>query len=127
MPYKVYLHDENTNIIRIDLIKPHTADEIPHIHQQTASLAQKLEGTIYRLVNMSDSGLTFPEMVYALAEGSKKREGSAADDRFKSFYVVGDDKMAQMLTSSLSQRQYGSLQVNVSGSVEEALAQINSE
>ena len=125
MPYKVYRHSDDSNIIRIDLIKPHTADEIPHIHQETAAIAKDLEGTIYRLVDMSDSGFNFSEMVYALAEGTKKREGGAADNRFKSFYVVGDDQMAKMLTDSLSQQQYGSLSVNVSGTIEEALVQVS--
>jgi hypothetical protein len=95
--------------------------EVPLIHEETNVLSQGIQGKVHRIVDFSESGLTFQKVVLGLAEAAKARKGGVADERFVSTYVVGSDEMAKFMVDSISQAQYGGHQVRAYGSLEQAL------
>jgi hypothetical protein len=111
---------ESESIILIQLLEPYSASEIPVIHQETAQLAAHITGKICRIVDMTHSGLTFAEVVAALYEGTRPREGGVKDARFVSVYVA-HDSMSKLVVESLKQEQYGGVQVTLFDTVDEAL------
>ena len=123
MPANVSLLSEKS-VILIELIEPVSPEDVKAAQQETAQLASTMDGTIYRVVDMRPANFTFSQVVVNLKEGAAKRQGSAADERFVSYYAVGDSKMAKLIVDSLSQQQYGAITVNVVGTPEDALQAI---
>lgn len=115
---------ENEPIIVIYLTNPHTADEIPTIHEQTAQLAQTIDGTVYRIVDMAQLDWNFEQFQHAIEEGSKQREGGAADQRFKSYYAVGDKFLPRLIAHGLNKEQFGKLGVVAVATVLDAITQV---
>lgn len=109
-------------IIVIRIFAPYNpVVEVPVIHQETNELSQGIEGKVHRIVDFSESGLTFQQVVLGLAEASKARKGGVADERFISTYVVGDDQQAKFMVESISQQQYGGHNVKAYGSLDQAM------
>lgn len=109
-------------IIVIRIFAPYNPEtEVPLIHHATNELSQGIEGKVHRILDFSQSGLTFEQVVIGLAEASKARKGGIADERFISTYVVGNDEQAKFMVESIAQKQYGSHHVHAYGTLDEAM------
>jgi hypothetical protein len=112
-------------IIIIRIFAPYNpAVEVPIIHHETNELTLDIAGKVHRIVDFTESGLTFQQVVIGLAEASKARKGGLADERFISSYVVGTDELAKLVVDSISQKQYGGHQVKAYGTLDQALRAI---
>jgi hypothetical protein len=114
-------------IIVIRIFAPYNPTvEVPVIHEATNELSQNIEGKVHRIVDFTESGLTFQQVVFGLVEAVKARKGGVADERFISTYVVGSDEMAKFMVESIAQKQYGGHDVKAYGTLEQALKYVES-
>ena len=126
MPYTIE-HIEGEPIISIDVVAPFNPEaEIPIIHERTAELAGNIEGQAYRLVDFTQSGFNFGQVVMGLKAGTMQRDGGVRDQRLRSYFVVSDD-MSKLVATAMSQEQYGAIPVEIFESKADALAAIRAE
>jgi hypothetical protein len=66
--------------------------------------------------------ISFGDVVFSLAEQTRKTPGSISDPRVKKVIVVGDHPLLKMSSGFIKQAQYGGMEVALFTSSDEALA-----
>lgn len=105
-----------------------TGDEMRVAWGQCLELIQDVfeadpDSTIYRITDLSQVNLTFPQLITVMAAAVAERNtpGSALDPRFFEIAVLKPGGLVAFGAKSMSQRQYGSLQVESFESLEAAI------
>ncbi len=97
-----------------------TPSDLPQIFQQSLELSEDIEGTVYRIHDISRINPDFGTMVMGMANASEKREGSMRDPRFQDI-LVGSHELIRLASAAFQQEQYGGLTIPLFESLEEAL------
>lgn len=115
----------NQPIIVLYLIHPHTPDEVPATHEAVAQLAAEInEPFIYRIVDMTQLKWKFEEFQQVFETLIQSGEGGPRDERFKSYYAVGDKFLPRLLARDLNKAEFGSLGITAVESVSDAIIEI---
>ncbi len=88
---------------------------------QIARIAAEIEGPVYRITDGTAAQINFGNLVMALGEARFGDKGSVSDPRMKSIFVGKSDLM-QLAAQSLSQKQYGHLNITLCDSLDNAVA-----
>ncbi|HEC22199.1 MAG TPA: hypothetical protein ENI95_04710 [Chloroflexi bacterium] len=97
-----------------------TPSDLLQIFQQSLELSEDIEGTVYRIHDISRVDLDFGTMVAGMANASEKRKGSMRDPRFQDI-LVGGHELIRLASAAFQQEQYGNLTIPFFESLEEAL------
>lgn len=104
---------------------PFNPDE--DLHQANAAIRDKLittEPPLYRIEDVSAIEMSFAELVQAMATATEQAEGSILDSRVHSM-LVGTSDMLRIAKDAMTQEQYGSLDVPLFPTVDDALAYVH--
>ncbi|HEC22198.1 MAG TPA: hypothetical protein ENI95_04705 [Chloroflexi bacterium] len=94
--------------------------DLPDIFRLSLELKKEIEGTVYRIHDLSRIDLDFSTMVEGMANASAKCEGSMRDSRFRDI-LVGSHELIQLASAAFQQKQYGGLTIPLFESLEEAV------
>ena len=94
--------------------------------QESARFAQMLNRRVYRIVDYLDAEASFRDMATALAEGKKGGPGSPRDPRIREVMVAGRNRI-RFLLDILRRKEYGSIEVPVYDTMDEALASVHAQ
>jgi hypothetical protein len=112
-------------IVVITITEPYNRlKEAPVAEQQFQALTATIQGTIYRILDVTGWRIPFDDLVNALA--SDTRGGTGADPRIRSI-MVGTSEMAALAAKSMKQKQYGGREMLLFASMDEALAFIDTQ
>ncbi len=127
MPYTIdRLADQPVIIVTISDPYDQTADTGPAVKQFDA-FVQQMPGHIYRLIDISHWSMSFQDVVEVLARDSREGAKTSLNARMTTI-IVGTSEMAKFSANATGQRQYGyAKQAVIFGSMEEALAHVQSE
>jgi hypothetical protein len=120
----IYLPDEPIVIAefhgRMDL------ESVRIMFHESARFAEILNHGVYRIVNYLDAQASFRDMATALAEGNKGGPGSPRDSRITEVMVAGRNRI-RFLLDILSRKEYGSIEVPVFDTMDEALSFVRAQ
>jgi hypothetical protein len=89
---------------------------------KVAEAGADITGAIYRITDLTELTISFGDIVRSLGEEAKsKREGSMSDSHVRSI-IVAKDEIIKMAAASLSQEQYGALNIKLFTTRDEAVA-----
>jgi hypothetical protein len=94
---------------------------------ELAQIVQSIEGTVYRIADLTGMSYSFPTLVHVLAEETRnKKPGSAGDPRVK-LVMVASGEIATLIANAAKQPQYGGLDLPVFATQAEALAYVREQ
>ncbi len=124
MPFSVE-QVPNQPIFVITLSEPFDqAKEAPASDWKFQELIATVQGTIYRVIDLTRWTIPFNDMINGLA--SDTRGGAGADPRIHTV-IVGSGEMVEFGVKAMKQRQYGAKEIPLFASLDEALAYVNAE
>ena len=98
--------------------------EMPVSTRQFNELIASIQGTIYRIIDVTRWSVPFNDLVNVLA--SDTRGGVGADPRVHTV-IVGSGEMVALGVKAMKQQQYGARETPMFASLDEALAFVNAE
>ncbi len=98
--------------------------ELPAGFRKFQELAASVQGTIYRIIDVTGWRVPFNAVVDGLAADT--RGGAATDPRVRTV-LVGSGEMVELGVKAVKQRQYGGREMALFASMDEALAYVNAE
>lgn len=115
----------NQPIIVVTVTEPFDPfKEMPVSTRQFQELTASIQGTIYRIVNVTRLKMLFNDLVNVLAADT--RGGAGADPRVRTV-IVGSGEMVELGVKAMKQQQYGAKETPMFASMDEALAYVNAE
>jgi hypothetical protein len=98
-------------------------EDLHKIEVESLALGATMKHPIARIVDMRNLKIDFSQLVILLAEAARgePRPGSTADPNFKTIALVAPGTLVALGAASLSQEQYGALNVAMVESMDEAL------
>lgn len=113
-------------IIILTLQPPLTLpDELRASIEETAHITEQFYGIYYRIVDVSQPGIQFNDIVMTIAESAKGRAGSITDVRARNVYV-GSGEIVDLLAGSPLHKQYNSREAHRFDTMDQALAYVRS-
>jgi hypothetical protein len=99
----------------------------PQFAAEMAALTQSIEGTVYRITDLSQMNFSFPLLVQVFAEETRtSRPGSVGDPRVRTVIVaVGETAVLSAATSN--HPHYGARGIPIYDNVEAALAHVREQ
>lgn len=100
-----------------------TEESIQELQQLYAEEGEKIEGTVYIVADTRGARTTFSDVVQILSLITRGEPGSLSHPRYPGV-LVGATQNVQLVSESLRQPQYGSLDVPVFATLEEAMGYV---
>lgn len=97
-----------------------TSDDVLNARRQVMDAINAASGLVVRINDTRRAALSFSDGLNVLATMTRDVPGSARDGRVVDVAVAGD-QLVNFLTESLSQEQYGAINVPIFGTLDEAL------
>ncbi|GAB4508777.1 MAG: hypothetical protein OHK0046_02250 [Anaerolineae bacterium] len=98
-----------------------TTTDILESNKLVSDFANRSGTPVYRIIDTHEIDLTFGDLVHILDLKTRNEPGSLRDPRIHTV-LVGTHEMVRMKAQSLSQEQYGGLNVPLFESVDDAIA-----
>ncbi len=115
----------NQPIIVVTVTEPFDPlKEMPVSNRQFSEIAATIQGTLYRIVEITRLKIGFNDLVNVLAVDT--RSGPGADPRVRTV-IVGSGEMVELGVKAMKQRQYGAKETPMFASLDEALTYVNAE
>src|SRR5512140_3442202 len=95
--------------------------ELPLAEKRFREMADTIEGTVYRVIDISQWNIKFTDLVQGLAFDTREDGGLSRNARVHTV-IVGSSLMARIGAEAAKQRQYGEVDQPIFGSMDEALA-----
>jgi chromosome condensin MukBEF ATPase and DNA-binding subunit MukB len=99
---------------------------IRSMFEQTAALAQEIEGPLFRITNFRDVDVSIREMANALVEANRCAPGSTRDPRVTPIMVAGRNRV-RLLFDAMKRKEFGGREVLVFDTLDEALSYARSQ
>jgi hypothetical protein len=98
-------------------------EDLHKIEVDSVALGKTMKQPIARIADMRNLKIDFSQLVILLAEAARgePRPGSTADPNFKTIALVAPGTLVALGAASLSQEQYGALNIAMVESMDEAL------
>ncbi len=103
-----------------------TTQMVHDMFAQSARLVDQIGGTVYRITDIRQTEISFPELVQVLADSAKGQPGSPTDPRIRGM-IVGTHGWSHFFVDSAEQDQYGTMKIPIFESLEDAFASIYSQ
>lgn len=100
-----------------------TAEEVADMFARSAELMHGVEGTVYRITDVTGVTLSLPNLLGIVGEASKREPGSPSDPRLK-VHIVGTDAMAKLYVEFIKHARNGGVQIPMHKTLEDALHSI---
>ena len=112
---------ENENIFVVRYAAPFNPNEdIVAAQEQIAALLSSLDGTVYRIDDLSNAKMKWNQFVEGIFVATRDVPGSMVDPRIHGI-LVGEDDMVQMASESMKQDQYGATNTPMFTTLDEAI------
>jgi hypothetical protein len=116
----------NEPIIVLKVMNPfNPAKEVPEQNAEIAKLSQGVTPPVYLISDLSELKISFSDLVVSLAE-VKRDEESAFNNKNLVTLTVGSNEMVRLSVEAAKQKQYGGVNIQIFGSVDEAIAHARS-
>jgi len=92
------------------------------VSQEMASLTEDVQGHIYYISDIRSVDVEFSDIVTGLAQAFKSGVQTFYTDPRVTIITVATDELVKMATEAVKQEQYGSIDIKMYPSVEEAVA-----
>lgn len=115
------IEDEPIVIVRVTNPLGDTVEETRASDKAVADAAADIEGTYYRITDVTELDITFTEIVYWLAEQKHAAPGSINDPRLIPLTIGGKDIDYQAIDWA-KQEQYGGREIQLFATLDDALA-----
>ncbi|MDX1994464.1 MAG: hypothetical protein SF029_18925 [bacterium] len=111
----------NEAIIVVTYTPPFKGEDVITANQKVSEIAAEINGEIYRIADMRNVQIPWPELLTALQEATRRNTGTLRDTRIHSIFV-GTDESIRLAVDSLRQAQYGSIQAGLFATLDEAVS-----
>lgn len=97
-----------------------TAEEVAIMFARSAELMRGIDGTVYRITDVTGVTLSLPNLLGIVGEASRRGPGSPGDPRLR-VHMVGTDAMAKLYVEFVKHRRNGGVQIPMHRTVDAAL------
>jgi hypothetical protein len=100
-----------------------TAEERAASLLEVNSIADTIEGTVYRIIDVREHNMDFPTFITFLKGALQKEKGSIGDPRFYNVFV-GREKTSMMVRDAMQKKSEDGNPIPLFSSIEDALNHI---
>jgi hypothetical protein len=122
MPFEVERLPEEP-IILATLSGDVDADDLRLVFVRSAELMADIEGSVYRITDVREVSVSFPDLLKIVAEGAKHATGTSTDPRVK-VCLVGTHVMGKLYIDMLRKQSSGAVSIPMRRSMETALESV---
>jgi hypothetical protein len=124
MPVKSQ-YDAEKNVLTLTYLNPFNQDAVQQGMDKIKEHYSPTGDHLYLISDVTDVEMSFSEIMLAMHTASKGDEGYSVTASNQTNVVVGTDALVQMAVEALKQDQYGSVNIKVFASIDEANAYID--